>query len=187
MQTHPTDLPGVLLIEPKAHIDSRGFFLESWQKDRYQELNIPEESWAQDNVSFSHQGVLRGLHFQFPHLQGKLITVLQGKIFDVALDIRVGSPTFGKWTSAILSSENLHQLWVPKGFAHGFLVLSEAALVSYKASDFYHPEEEHSILWNDPEIGIKWPDEVRPSLSSKDKKGRLLKDIPHSLLPTYLK
>lgn len=187
MRTHHTDLSGVILIEPKAHLDSRGFFLESWQQERYTALGIPDAPWAQDNASLSHRGVLRGLHFQFPHPQGKLITVLQGQIFDVAVDIRKGSPQFGKWTSAILSSENLHQLWIPKGFAHGFLVLSEKALVSYKASDFYHPEEEQSLLWNDPEIGIQWPQEVTPSLSQKDEKGLLLKDIPDSSLPSYLK
>jgi len=185
VQTHTTDLPGVLLIEPKAHLDSRGFFLESWQKERYEQLGIPEGAWAQDNVSLSHRGVLRGLHFQFPRLQGKLITVLQGQIFDVAVDIRKGSPTFGRWTSTLLTSESLNQFWIPKGFAHGFLVLSEKALVSYKASELYHPEEEQSLLWNDPDIGIAWPKSVTPSLSPKDQMACFLKDISPSVLPSF--
>jgi len=187
VQIFNTELSDVIIIQPNAHQDERGFFLESWQAQRYQELGIPDSNWKQDNVSLSKKGVLRGLHFQTPHSQGKLITVLKGEIFDVAVDIRRNSPTFGKWTSAILTSQKLNQFWVPKGLAHGFLVLSEEALVSYKASEFYLPNEEQTLLWNDPELGISWPKECTPFLSDKDKKGLRLRDIPSHLLPSYLK
>lgn len=185
MEISPTTLSGVLLVKPKAYIDSRGFFVEAWQKQRYEAQGI-QVDWAQDNVSSSVQGVLRGLHFQSPRSQAKLITVLQGEIFDVVVDIRAGSPTFGKWVSARLSSENLHQLWIPRGFAHGFLVTSPSAIVSYKASDFYYPEDELSILWNDPDLAIDWPLSLDPTLSQKDRAGKRLKDLSPSSLPPYL-
>ncbi|NBX92555.1 MAG: dTDP-4-dehydrorhamnose 3,5-epimerase [Proteobacteria bacterium] len=184
MELVKTDLPEVLLIKPQAHQDARGFFLESWQKQRYEAFGI-KDSWAQDNVSCSSHGVLRGLHFQFPRMQGKLITVLQGEIFDVAVDIRRGSPSFGKSVSVRLSSDNLHQLWVPKGFAHGFIVTSSTAIVSYKASEFYYPEDERSLLWNDPQLNIPWPTEATPLVSAKDKAGKRLADIAPSSLPLF--
>jgi len=185
VETIKTSLPGVILLKPKAFQDSRGFFLESWQDSRYKVLGIPDGSWAQDNVSSSSQGVLRGLHFQYPNSQGKLISVLDGEIFDVAVDIRWGSPTFGKSFSTLLSSSNLHQLWIPKGFAHGFLVKSGRAIVSYKASDFYLPENEKTLLWNDPHLGIDWPLQDPPILSTKDIQGVPLHQIPKTLLPSY--
>ncbi|MFM8270492.1 MAG: dTDP-4-dehydrorhamnose 3,5-epimerase, partial [Pseudomonadota bacterium] len=179
-------LPGLLLIKPKAHRDERGFFLETWQLSRYQSLGVPEGSWAQDNVSSSKKGVLRGLHFQFPRPQGKLITVLEGKVFDVAVDIRVGSPTFGKHLGFSLSGENLHQLWIPTGFAHGFLVLSDFAVVSYKTSDFYYPDDEKTLLWNDPVLSVAWPSLGEPPLvSQKDKLGRPLGEFSQNELPQF--
>ena len=185
MELLHTEIPDVVLIKPKAHRDSRGFFIESWQKDRYLEAGIPDSPWAQDNVSCSSKGVLRGLHFQVPRSQGKLITVLEGEIFDVAVDIRKGSPSFGKWVSANLNPENLHQLWIPKGFAHGFMVLSDRAIVSYKASELYCPEDEYSLLWNDPDLAISWPLSQVPQLSQKDGQGKRLRDFAASDLPTY--
>ncbi|NBY19925.1 dTDP-4-dehydrorhamnose 3,5-epimerase [bacterium] len=176
-----TSLPEVIIIEPKVHLDSRGLFYENWNRNRYAELGIPSE-FAQDNLSRSNQGVLRGLHIQHPNAQGKLISVLEGEIFDVAVDLRTNSPTFKKWVSVNLSSKNHHQLWIPKGFAHGFLVLSNSALVSYKASDFYSPEDEMTILWNDPQIKIDWPMKT-PDLSEKDLRGKLLSEVPLEKLP----
>jgi dTDP-4-dehydrorhamnose 3,5-epimerase len=155
-----TELSGVLVIEPHVIGDSRGFFMESWNAARYEEHGITD--------SFSAHGVLRGLHFQNPRAQGKLVSVLRGEVFDVAVDIRVGSPTFGGWTGSTLSEENGRQLWVPPGFAHGFVVTGESALFSYKCTDYYAPEYDRSILWNDPEIGIQWPVE-NPSLSERDR------------------
>lgn len=185
MKIERTPLSGILVVHPKAHQDSRGFFVETWQENRYQELGIPDSPWAQDNVSCSEKGVLRGLHYQFPRAQGKLVTVLEGEIFDVAVDIRFNSPTFGKAFFVRLSSKNLTQLWVPKGFAHGFLVLSPTAVVSYKASGLYYPEEESSILWNDPDLQIPWPLEFPPRLSAKDLAARPLREIPSHLLPVF--
>src|SRR5262245_14571530 len=153
METQETPLKGLLLIAPKYHRDPRGFFVETWQEKRYREAGVTA-SFVQDNLSYSSRGVLRGLHFQQPKSQGKLITVLQGEIVDVAVDIRKNSPTFGKWYGTKLSSENEIQFWVPTGFAHGFCVTSEKAMVSYKCTEFYYPEQETSLLWNDPDIGI---------------------------------
>jgi len=181
-----TPLSGLIVIHPQAHQDERGFFVETWQEQRYRELSIPGVSWSQDNVSCSQKGVLRGLHYQFPSSQGKLVTVLDGAIFDVALDIRRNSPTFGKHFGIRLDSTNLTQLWIPKGFAHGFLVLSPKAIVSYKASGFYRQDEEFSIQWNDPDLEIPWPLESPPSLSTKDREGKPLKQIPYHLLPDIL-
>jgi dTDP-4-dehydrorhamnose 3,5-epimerase len=164
-----TDLRGVLIIEPKVFGDDRGFFMETWNKERYAEAGIPTE-FVQDNLSFSRKGVLRGLHFQDPNPQGKLVSVLQGEVFDVAVDIRRGSPTFGKWVGVNLSFENKRQLYVPEGFAHGFCVVSESALFSYKCTDWYNSDAEQTLIWNDPNIGVKWPFD-NPLLSEKDKVG----------------
>jgi len=178
-----TGLPGVLILEPRVFGDDRGFFMESWNGRRYEELGIPNH-FVQDNLSFSAHGVLRGLHFQNPQPQGKLVSVLRGEVFDVAVDIRTGSPTFGRWTGVTLSAENKRQFWVPEGFAHGFVVTGEDALFSYKCTDYYAPEHDGSILWNDPEIGIEWPIET-PTLSGKDGSAPLLAGMPEGTLPVY--
>jgi len=170
-----TSLDGVLLVKPKVFGDHRGFFFESFQEERYREMGIATK-FVQDNVSKSSKGILRGLHFQKPHTQSKLVGALVGSIFDVAVDLRSGSSTFGKWYGAVLSDENKHQLFVPKGFAHGFLVLSDTAICSYKCDDVYHPETESSLLWNDPDIGIQWPN-FDPVLSQKDIAGKRLRDF----------
>ena len=183
MNVLETELSGVLVIEPHVIGDSRGFFMESWNAARYKEHGIADR-FVQDNLSFSAPGVLRGLHFQNPRAQGKLVSVLRGEVFDVAVDIRVGSPTFGAWTGSTLSEENGRQLWVPPGFAHGFLVTGESALFSYKCTDYYVPEYDRSILWNDPEIGIRWPVE-NPSLSDKDRAAPPLNRMPEGMLPHY--
>jgi len=156
MRVLPTDLPGVLILEPKIFADERGFFLELWNYVRYDEAGLGA-AYVQDNVSLSQTGVLRGLHLQNPKTQAKLVTVLQGEVFDVAVDVRVGSPTFGKWTSVLLSGDNKRQLYIPEGFAHGFCVTSETALFMYKCSDFYAPDAEVGIAWNDPDLAIRWP------------------------------
>lgn len=177
MHFTPTAIPDVVLITPKVFGDERGFFMETYQKRLFHNAGI-ECDFVQDNHSRSKQGVLRGLHYQVKQTQGKLVRAIIGEIFDVAVDIRAGSPTFGKWVGAHLSVENKYQLWVPPGFAHGFYVVSEWAEVLYKASDFYAPEWERSILWNDPDIGIEWPllPDIPLSLSSKDEQARFLKD-----------
>jgi dTDP-4-dehydrorhamnose 3,5-epimerase len=178
-----TDLPGVLIVEPSVFGDSRGFFMESWNGARYEEHGIPDH-FVQDNLSFSACGVLRGLHFQNPRAQGKLVSVLLGEVFDVAVDIRVGSPNFGGWTGSTLSEVNRRQLWVPPGFAHGFVVTAESTLLCYKCTDYYAPEYDRSILWNDPEIGINWPVETL-SLSDKDRAAPPLNQVPEDTLPHY--
>ena len=183
MRRIDTDLPGVFIIEPDVHGDSRGFFMETWNRSRYAEVGLAID-FVQDNLSLSGQGVLRGLHFQNPVAQDKLVYVLQGEVFDVAVDIRVGSPTFAKWAGAHLSAKNNHQFFVPKGFAHGFCVLSQQALFAYKCTDFYHPQTEIGILWNDPDIGIQWPLD-KPLLSAKDNAASLLKNVPVASLPVY--
>lgn len=177
MKFIPTSLPDVLLVEPKVFPDERGFFLESYQKKKFVEAGIPFD-FVQDNHSKSCQGVLRGLHYQIRQPQGKLLRVVAGEIFDVAVDIRKHSPTFGKWFGAYLSAENKQMLWVPAGFAHGFYVTSLEAELLYKTTDYYAPELERSILWNDPTINIQWPlkDGASPSLSARDKVGRLLSE-----------
>jgi dTDP-4-dehydrorhamnose 3,5-epimerase len=182
MQVIPTDLPEVKIIEPRVAGDARGYFLETFQQARYEEAGIGGP-FVQDNVSFSSRGVLRGLHFQHPHAQGKLVHVLQGEVFDVAVDIRRGSPTFGRWVGVSLSSENHRQLWVPPGFAHGFCVTSATALLAYKCTDYYHPEAEGSIRWDDPAIGIAWPLE-RPTLSERDAAAPLLSEWLAPRLPS---
>ena len=176
-----TPLPGVLVIEPKVFGDDRGFFLETWQSERYAAAGLP--AFVQDNLSSSTRGVLRGLHFQEPESQGKLVFVLQGEVFDVAVDIRRGSPTFGKWHAVTLSSDNKRQFYVPPGFAHGFAVTSDSALFAYKCTQLYRPQYEHTIRWNDPDLSIKWPIK-RPMLSSKDADAPALADIPPEELPS---
>ena len=169
-------IPGLLIIEPKVFGDARGFFLETWNRRRYGEAGL-DVDFVQDNVSFSRRGILRGLHFQNPRPQGKLLQVLQGEVFDVAVDIRRNSPTFGKWHGLVLSSDNKLQFYIPAGFAHGFAVLSETALFQYKCTEFYSPKDEMAIRWDDPDIGIEWPLK-EPLLSERDAKGLLLRDAP---------
>lgn len=170
MNVIPTKLAGLLLIEPKAFGDSRGFFFESYQRDRYRDGGIAAE-FVQDNVSRSCKGTLRGLHYQLTQPQGKLVFVTRGEVFDVAVDMRRSSPTFGQWFGAFLNDENHHQLYVPPGFAHGFCVTSESADFSYKCTDFYHPSDERTLIWNDPAVGIDWPKLDNPILSAKDLRG----------------
>jgi len=171
-----TIIPDVLLIEPRVFQDERGFFLESYQKNKFREAGI-EVDFVQDNHSKSCHGTLRGLHYQLQQPQGKLVRVIAGEVFDVSLDVRRHSPTFGQWVGTYLSAENKKMLWMPAGFAHGFYVTSAEAEVIYKASDYYAPEWERCILWNDPAINIQWPVEGElPSLSTKDLKWKLLKE-----------
>ena len=184
MNVIATEIPDVLILEPRVFGDNRGYFMEIYQRDRYAEQGIPA-NLVQDNLSYSRRGVLRGLHLQWPHPQGKLVQVFSGEVFDVAVDIRRGSPTFGRWVGALLSGDNKRQLWVPPGFAHGFCVTSDDALFAYKCSDFYHPETERSVRWDDPDIGILWPLEGEPDLSPKDVGAALLRDIPVDGLPVY--
>ena len=174
MKIIPTTIPDVLLIEPRVFPDERGFFMESYQKKQFREAGI-EADFVQDNHSKSCRGALRGLHYQIRQAQGKLVRVIAGEVFDVAVDIRKHSPTFGQWAGDYLSAENKRMLWVPAGFAHGFYVTSPEAEVLYKASDYYAPEWERSILWNDPAIGIAWPIQGEPPiLSAKDSVGKVL-------------
>lgn len=175
MKTLPTGIPGLILVEPKSFGDARGFFFESYQRDRYREAGIGE-TFVQDNVSRSCRGTLRGLHYQMVQPQGKLVFVTRGEVFDVAVDMRRSSPTFGKWFGALLNDENHRQLYVPPGFAHGFYVTSEIADFAYKCTDFYNPSHERTLLWNDPAVGIEWPQTVAPILSPKDERGLLLAD-----------
>jgi len=175
MKVTSTRLPEVLLIEPKVFGDARGFFFESWNAREFERAGI-RASFVQDNHSRSQKGVLRGLHYQVRQPQAKLIRVIQGEIFDVAVDIRRSSPNFGKWGFARLSAQSRNMLWVPVGFAHGFFVLSDAAEVLYKSTDFYTPEHERTIAWDDPQIGIEWPLSGAPLLSPKDAAGARLRD-----------
>lgn len=177
MEFIATDLPGVVLVQPKVFGDERGFFMETYRMDRFAEAGIPTR-FVQDNHSRSQQGVLRGLHYQIQQAQGKLVRVIVGEVFDVAVDIRRNSPFFGRWTGAHLSAENKREMWVPPGFAHGFYVLSDWAEVTYKTNDYYAPQWERSIAWNDPQICIQWPliDGQQPSLSGKDMKAAYLAD-----------
>lgn len=176
MKVEQTELDGVLLVTPKVFGDDRGFFMETYNRDVAIELGLPAE-FVQDNHSKSTKGVLRGLHYQYPQWQGKLVRTVQGEIFDVAVDIRAGSPTFGKWVGYYLNDENKQQLYVPPGFAHGFVVTSDTAEVVYKCTDLYAPSQEGSVLWNDPDIGVDWPVES-PLLSAKDEVGQRLADLP---------
>ncbi|MDT8899717.1 dTDP-4-dehydrorhamnose 3,5-epimerase [Anaeroselena agilis] len=183
MQCCETSLPGVRLFKPEAFADKRGFFMETWNASRYSEHGLPT-LFAQDNLSFSYRGVLRGLHYQLPNPQAKLVYVLQGSVFDVAVDIRPGSPTFGRWVGITLSAENRWQLYIPEGFAHGFCVLSDTALFAYKCSSLYSPHDEGGVAWNDEDLGIAWPI-AEPTLSPKDEKYPRLKDIPLDRLRKY--
>jgi len=174
-----TSIPDVKIIEPKVFGDSRGFFMESWNQNTFKDAGL-DLHFVQDNHSRSRQGILRGLHYQTEQTQDKLVRVTHGKVFDVAVDIRQNSETFGQWVGTELSDENHHMLWVPKGFAHGFYVMSEYADFMYKCTDFYHPESEQCIVWDDADIGIEWPlvDNQAPLLSGKDKAGLSFKDAP---------
>lgn len=176
MQVHATAIPEVLIIEPKVFGDERGFFFESFNARRFAELTGVERTFVQDNHSKSVKGVLRGLHYQIRNAQGKLVRVVSGEVFDVAVDMRKHAPTFGQWVGVVLSGQNHRQLWVPEGFAHGFLVLSESAEFLYKTTDYYSPEHERSLMWNDPTLAIDWPLDGVPSLSAKDAKGMAFVD-----------
>ena len=178
MQVKKTSIPEVLVIEPRVFKDDRGFFYESFNQRRFKELTGVDVSFVQDNHSRSQRNVLRGLHYQIQQAQGKLVRVIRGSVFDVAVDIRKSSPTFGHWVGEILSEDNNRQMWVPPGFAHGFYVLSDWANVIYKVTDYYAPEWDRTLLWNDPEIGIDWPliDGGEVNISTKDAKGFRLRD-----------
>jgi len=184
MKIVATAIPEVLLIEPDVFGDHRGFFLETWNRERYIAAGFPDVTFVQDIHSRSRKGVLRGLHFQLNHPQGKLVQVVTGAVFDVAVDIRVGSPSFGKWVGYELTEENHRQLWIPPGFAHGFCVLSDTVDFVYKCTDIYRPNDEGGVLWSDPALGIDWHMEG-PLLSDKDKAYLPLAEIPVDLLPKY--
>jgi len=183
MNIEQTRLPGVVVLSPRVYRDPRGFFMETWNKERYADVGLPS-AFVQDNLSESRRGVLRGLHYQHPAAQGKLLQVLRGEIYDVAVDIRRGSPTFGEWVGVVLSSDDQRQLYVPEGFAHGFVVMSESALFSYKCTDFYRPQDEGTVLWDDPDLGIDWPI-ADPILSAKDQAGVRLREMPAERLPVF--
>ncbi|MBI5645322.1 MAG: dTDP-4-dehydrorhamnose 3,5-epimerase [Ignavibacteriae bacterium] len=178
-----TTLPDVLLIEPTKHGDARGFFMETWRDDVFAAAVGRAVRFVQDNASRSVKGTLRGLHYQHPYAQGKLVRVTRGEVYDVAVDIRRGSPYFGAWYGCILSEENTRQLWIPPGFAHGFYVVSDVADFAYKCTEYYHAETDGSVLWNDPDIGIQWPLDGDPLLSRKDTSGLRLADI--TTLPVW--
>ena len=174
MKVTPTAIPDVLIIEPKIFGDARGFFFESFNQKAFNEATGLDVNFVQDNHSRSAKGVLRGLHYQLEQSQGKLVRVVQGEVFDVAVDIRKSSPTFGQWVGEVLSADNKRQMWLPEGFAHGFVTLSDNADFLYKTTDYYAPAHERCIAWNDPSIGIEWLSDSSPDLSAKDSKGLLL-------------
>ncbi len=175
MEVRATAIPDVKVISPRVFGDARGYFYESFNRRALEAALGRPLDFVQDNQSLSSRGVLRGLHYQLPHPQGKLVRVTKGEVFDVAVDLRRGSPTFGKWESDLLSAENKRQLWVPEGVAHGFLVLSEAAEVLYKTTDYYHPQDEHCLSWDDPAVAIPWPLQgMKPLVSAKDAAGKPL-------------
>ncbi|WP_416546221.1 dTDP-4-dehydrorhamnose 3,5-epimerase [Limnohabitans sp. DCL3] len=174
--TTPTAIADVLILEPRVFGDARGFFYESFNARDFAQATGLAVSFVQDNHSKSSRGVLRGLHYQIQHPQGKLVRVVQGEVFDVVVDLRRGSGTFGQWVGVHLSAENHRQLWVPPGLAHGFVVLSECAEFLYKTTDYWYPEHERSLLWNDPAVGIDWPIDFAPLLAAKDQAGKLLRD-----------
>ena len=175
MKVIDTKIPDVKLLEPQVFGDERGFFMETF-RDEWFKQNVADRTFVQENHSKSVKGVLRGLHYQTENTQGKLVRVVSGAGFDVAVDMREFSPTFGQWVGEILSAENKRQLWVPEGFAHGFYVLTDEAEFTYKCTDYYNPKAEHSLIWNDEAVGIEWPLEGEPSLSAKDLAGKILKD-----------
>ena len=183
MKVIKTKLDGVLVVHPRVFGDDRGSFLETWSKERYVEAGI-SEFFVQDNVSFSHKGVLRGLHYQHPNGQGKLVQVLSGTVLDVAVDIRIGSPSFGEWFSCELSGENHKQMYIQPGFAHGFCVKSDTAIFSYKCTNYYDQSSEGGVIWNDPDIGIGWGAD-EPILSEKDLVYSKLEDISEERLPHF--
>lgn len=183
MRIQKTALPGCVIIDPAVFGDARGFFFETWNAERFGDHGLPTK-FVQSNVSSSSKGVLRGLHFQWPRPQGKLVSVLQGEVFDVAVDIRRGSPTFGQWEGVVLSEANKRQFWIPEGFAHGFAVLSDRAVFSYLCTDVYVKEADAGVRWNDPAIGIDWPIDG-PLLSDKDNQAPLLADIAKERLPVF--
>ncbi|OLQ76096.1 dTDP-4-dehydrorhamnose 3,5-epimerase [Photobacterium proteolyticum] len=179
MNVIETDIPDVKVIEPAVFGDERGFFMETWQQKKFEEL-VAKRTFVQDNHSKSKHGILRGLHYQTENTQGKLVRVLSGEVFDVAVDIRKGSPTFGQWVGVYLSAENKRQLWVPEGFAHGFYVTSAEAEFVYKCTDYYNPQAEVSIRWDDPALGITWPLKgVEPLLSDKDANGASFEEVEY--------
>ena len=171
MQTVATELPGVLLLEPRVFGDARGFFFESYNRRAFHKATGVDVEFVQDNHSRSAKNVLRGLHYQVEHAQGKLVRVIEGEVWDVAVDLRRGAPTFGKWTGFTLSAQSKRMAWIPPGFAHGFLVVSDSADVLYKATDYYAPEHERTLLWSDPALGIRWPLAGTPVLADKDRRG----------------
>ena len=171
MKATATQIPDVLVLEPDVYPDERGFFFESFNRKKFKESTKLDVQFVQDNQSHSLKGVLRGLHYQIQRPQGKLVSVIEGEIFDAAVDLRRNSPSFGKWTAITVSAENKKQVWIPPGLAHGFLVLSKAATVLYKVTDYYAPQHERTLIWNDPAIGIAWPTETSPILSAKDRLG----------------
>lgn len=175
MRVIDTKIPDVKLLEPQVFGDERGFFMETFRDEWFKE-NVANRTFVQENHSKSVKGVLRGLHYQTENTQGKLVRVVSGAVFDVAVDMREFSPTFGQWVGEILSAENKRQLWIPEGFAHGFYVLTDEAEFTYKCTDYYNPKSEHSLIWNDETVGIEWPLEGEPSLSAKDLAGKILKD-----------
>lgn len=183
MKIIETSLAGCVVIEPAVFGDERGFFFETWNAERFGERGLPTK-FVQSNVSSSSKGVLRGLHYQWPRPQGKLVSVLEGEVYDVAVDIRRGSPTFGRWEAVVLSGENRRQFWIPEGFAHGFAVLSERAVFSYLCTDVYVKEADAGVRWNDAKIAIDWPVSA-PVLSAKDEAAPLLEDIAPERLPVY--
>ena len=185
MKIENTAIAGVLLVELERFGDERGWFMETWQSERYRQQGLPGP-FVQDNLALSRQGVLRGLHVQHPHGQGKLVQVYRGRVFDVAVDIRVGSPSFGQWVGVTLDAAQPRQFYVPPGFLHGYCVLSEEAMFGYKCTDLYHPETQFSVRWNDPAIGIEWPLDGEPILSDKDRTAPFLADLPESRLSRFV-
>ncbi len=181
MKVKKTPLDGLLVIEPDVFVDHRGFLLETWHRNRFASARL-NMTFVQDNHSRSQYGVLRGLHYQLHNPQGKLVFVVSGKVFDVAVDLRIGSPTFGRWFGTLLSDENHRQMYIPPGFAHGFCVLSEKADFMYKCTNFYSPDDQYGVHWNDPDLGIEWPIKD-PILSEKDAKLPFLKNVPEENLP----
>lgn len=184
MHVSPSEIPGLLVIEGRVFADSRGAFTELWTEERYREAGITAR-FVQDNVSWSGRHVLRGLHFQFPHSQGKLVSVLHGEVFDVAVDIRLGSPTFGRWTGYALSERSGRQLYIPEGFAHGFVVLSDSAVFAYKCTDYHQRAAECVVRWDDVDLGIEWPVGT-PQLSERDRTALSLRDVPRDRLPCHV-